>query len=81
MENTENKMKEMNEVDKKLGATAIDIDLTLNALGVRLLENDEKVIELLTQINENGQKTNERIKKLTEAMLLFVDALKNKIDE
>lgn len=81
MENTENKMKEMNEVDKKLGATAIDIDLTLNALGVRLLENDEKVIELLTQINENSQKTNERIKKLTEAMLLFVDALKNKIDE
>ena len=81
MENTENKRNEMNEVDKKLGATAIDIDLTLNALGVRLLENDEKVIELLTQINENGQKTNERIKKLTEAMLLFVDALKNKIDE
>ena len=68
-------------VDTKLAAAAIDIDLTLNALGSKLLENDEKKLKVLNEINENTMKTNERIKKLTEAMLMFVDALNNKIED
>lgn len=60
---------------KKLSVTAIDIDMSVNALGARLLENDAKRDEKLNEINENIKKTNETVKKLTEAILAVVELL------